>query len=112
MRCIRRRVSAVQRHIKVSPWPPVPGRAIMHTDTFACAHIGAELMEEERQRGDERGLRGDRSGMGNEREADEGKAIEKLQTFSFTWEGVCVQYFCELPHMLELKPQMATRNPL
>lgn len=84
----------------------------MHTDTFACAHIGAELMEEERQRGDERGLRRDRNGMGNEREADEGKAIEKLQTFSFTWEGVCVQYFCELPHRLELKPQMATRNPL
>lgn len=62
----------------------------MHTDTFACAHIGAELMEEERQRGDERGLLRDRSGMGNERETDEGKAIEKLQTFSFTLEGVCV----------------------
>lgn len=78
------------QHIKVLPSPPVPGQSIMHTDTFVCVHIPLELMEKERKGRDERGECRNKSGMRNERVAEEGKPIGKLETFFFfSLESVC-----------------------
>lgn len=46
---------------------------------------------------------------GDERERQKREKQLKIADFFFS---VCVPYSCELPHTLELKPQLATRNPL
>lgn len=72
-------LSGALQDVKVLPRPPVPGRSVVHADTFV------ELMEKERKGRDQSGEWGNKSGMRSEREAEEGQPIGETVFFLSVW---------------------------
>lgn len=64
---------------------------------------------EDEKKGDERREWWDKSVMGNEREAEEGKPTENFILFPLL-SSLCAPYFCELAQ-IELKPKLVIRIP-